>query len=353
MIEFASPWFLLLLLAVPVAAWWSARPRRRPAVLYSSTMLLEAVRPTWRVRFRRLPGALVAVGAALLIVGLARPRLGIGEVRTRASAVAIMIVVDRSASMQLPMRFAGKFVPRIDAAKQVFKDFVAGDGRELKGRREDLVGLVTFARFPETVCPLVRIHDTLLKLVDGITLAEDRWEGGTAIGDGLALAAARLKKAEEELAARNRRDPDPNFSIRSKVIVLLTDGDENVGETRAAQAAQLCREWGIRIYAVGIGDDSGGTVRVGGARVAIGRGGGFDEELLRSITRATDGAYWRATDGEALRRAASAIDELEKTIVESKEFTSYRERFMPWAAWGAGLVAAGLFLSSTVLRRSP
>lgn len=350
---FASPFLLLALLVVPLLAWWNSSRRARPAITYSSIELVAALRPTVRQRLSWLPGVLMAAGASALIVALARPQTGIGQVRTTAKGVALSMVLDRSASMQLPLQFAGKKLMRIEVVKQVFKEFVLGNGKDLKGRSEDLMGLVTFARFPETVCPLVRIHDTLVKLVDSIELAQDRWEGGTAIGDGLSLAAARLKRAEEELAAQNKGEKNPDFELKSKAIVLLTDGDENVGEISAADAAQLCREWKIKIYAIGIGDERGGVINAGGTRVPIAPGGGFDEELMKSIASSTGGAYWRATNGEALRQAYAKIDELEKTEIESVEYTSYEELYVPWAAAGGGLVALGMLLGGTWLRRTP
>lgn len=349
---FASPWLLLLLLGVPMLAWWSGRARARGAVVYSSVDLIDSAAGTLRARLWRVPGLLTALGASALIIAIARPQTGVGEVRTTAKGVALSIVVDRSASMQLPLRFAGKTQMRIDVVKQVFKEFVQGNGEDLPGRTEDLIGLVTFARYAETVCPLVRIHDTLVKLVDSVNLATEQWEGGTAIGDGLSLAAARLKTAEEELTKRNQAENNPDFILKSKAIVLLTDGDENVGEVAASEAAQMCKEWGIKIYAIGIGDESGGVVRAGGTRATIMPGQGFDETLMKTIASATGGAYWRAVDGEALRRAYAAIDELEKTEIESVEYTSYQERYHPWAIAGGGLIAAGMLLGSTWLRRS-
>lgn len=350
---FATPWAFALLLAVPLLAWWSGRAGARPTIVYSSVGLVQSLRPSLRARLWRLPAILSIAGAVSLIVALARPQTGIGQVHTTANGVALAMVVDRSASMQLPLRFQGRNMMRIQVVKQVFKEFVVGNGADLKGRPQDLIALITFARFPETVCPLVRIHDTLVKLVDSITLAEDRWEGGTAIGDGLALAAARLKQAEQEIIDRNRKEKDPDFTLKSKAIVLLTDGDENVGEIAASDAARLCREWGIKVYVIGIGDESGGEVRAGGVRMPIARGAGFDEELMRSLAASTGGAYWRATDGESLRRAYAAIDELEKTEIESVEYTNYEERYLPWAAAGGGMIAAAMLLSATWLRRGP
>ena len=350
---FGLPWALALLVLIPPLWWWGGRRRARAALTYSSLGLVDPLRRTLRQRLAWLPSALLALAAATLIVALARPRFGIGEVRITANGIALMMVVDRSASMKLPISMAGVEVQRIDAVKQVFTEFVVGNGSDLQGRPEDLIGLVSFARYADTVCPLVRIHDTLVKLVQSIDLAESQYEGGTAIGDGLALAATRLKQAEEDLAKREKNPADPEFTIKSKAIVLLTDGDENAGEMNALDAADLAREWGIKIYVIGIGDERGGVIDTAMGRVRIQRGGGFDESRMKAIAQRTGGEYWRAGDAESLRRIYARIDELEKTEIKSKEYTSYREAFMPWAIAGAGMIAASLALSSTLLRRSP
>ena len=349
----AWPAGLLLLLLIPPLLWWSSAKRRRGAVVYSSVDLLDGAGPSLRQRAVWLPAALRAAGLTLLIVALARPQEGIGEVRTTAQGVAIMAVVDRSASMSIPMSFDGQNMSRLDVVKQVFTQFVEGDGKSLKGRPEDLVGLVTFALFPETVCPLVRIHGTLVKLVDSINIADKEFEAGTAIGDGLALAAARLHEAEVELQKRNEGQADPEFEIKSKAIILLTDGDENRGEVRALDAAEMCKEWGIRIYAIGIGDDRGGIVQTPMGKMRLPRGDGFNEALLQRLAELTGGMYRKAADGEALTRIYQEIDSLEKTEIKSTEYTNYRERFMDWAAAGVALLGLELLLSATVLRRIP
>jgi Ca-activated chloride channel family protein len=349
----AWPMGLLLLLLVPPLMWWSGRRRRRSAVLYSSVDLLDGAGISLRQRAIWLPAALRAAGLTMLIVALARPQEGIGEVRTTAQGVAIMAVVDRSASMSIPMSFGGETMPRLDVVKKVFSQFVEGDGKSLKGRPEDLVGLVTFALFPETVCPLVRIHDTLVKLVDTIVMADQQYEAGTAIGDGLALAAARLHEAETEINERNEGKTDPDFVIKSKAIILLTDGDENRGEVRAIDAAEMCKQWGIRIYAIGIGDDRGGVVQTPMGKMRLPRGDGFNEALMLQMAELTGGLYRKAADGEALTRIYREIDSLEKTEIKSTEFTNYRERFMDWAGAGVALIALELLLSATILRRIP
>lgn len=350
---FASPWVLLLLVAVPLVAWWCGRAKRRPALVYSSVDLLSGLRPTARQRLAWIPGALSTLSAAALIIALARPQTGIGEVRTSAKGVAIAIVLDRSASMQLALNFAGARMTRIDVVKRVIREFVLGNERDLNGRPEDMIGLVTFGRFPETVCPLVRIHGTLVKLVDSIVLASEQWEGGTAIGDGLSLGAARLKQAADDLEAEKRKGGERDFTLKSKIIVLLTDGDENAGDTAAPDAARLCKEWGIKIYVIGIGDERGGVVVAGGQRTAVMPGAGFDEELMRNLATTTGGAYWRATTGESLREAYAKIDELEKTEIESTEFTNYEERYFSFAVAAGSLLGLAMLLKCTLLGRSP
>lgn len=370
MFRFDLPQALWLLALIPVALGvrgWLGR-RRRASVRFSS---LHAVAPLGggaRRLFRWLPITLRAAALASLVIALARPQFGIGQVRTSTNGVAMMLVVDRSASMIETMMLRGRQITRIDAVKDVVKRFVLGDGKELTGRPGDMIGLVTFARFADTVCPLVRIHDTLVQLVERIELVgatrEDP-EAGTAIGEGLALGAARLRDVERELSRRAAQsggkkvagqvEADPTFTIKSKVIVLLTDGVENTGEVRAMQAAELCRRWGIKVYAIGIGAGGGGPrsqVMPGGFTITRGTMG-FDDSTLKQIARLTGGRYYPANDAESLAKVYKEIDVLEKTEIKSEEFTSYDEKFVPFALAAAVMLALEALLSATWLRRAP
>jgi len=396
MMRLANPEALWLLALVPLVVWLSSRRAGRAAVTFSSLALAEAAGRTLRMRVAWLPVVLRAGALAALVVALARPQSGTGEVRTIARGVAIMLVVDRSYSMVEPMMYQGENLSRIGVVKRVLRDFVLGDGKSLGGRREDLVGLVTFARFADTVAPLSRTHDVLASLIGTIQLTgQSSYESGTAIGEGLALAAARLRRAEldlaamaegrasgpagaEEAAARAKElggddgdeaseEPagpartasvagEPDFTIKSKAIILLTDGDENTGDISGVQAARLCAEWGITIYAIGIGAGGGDTTTVQtpfGTRQVFNPMGGVSEAKLRQIAEITGGKYFIASDGESLRRVYQAIDELEKTEIQSVEFTTYKERFWWWAAGAAALLGCELLLGATVLRRSP
>lgn len=376
----ATPEALALLILVPLV-FWAMRGRARPVMLFSGLELVRPAGKTLRQRVAWLPRVLRAAAVIALVVALARPQTGLGEVRTTANGVAMVMVVDRSYSMIDTLPYQGETISRIRAVKRVFKDFVEGDGKNLAGRPEDLIGLVTFAKYADTVAPLTRSHEALSKLVETIQLAGERdIDAGTAIGEGLAIAAARLKQAEEDIeriareqatqgptpnqAAENAKPdanskpkkPEADFTIKSKIIVLMTDGDENTGEISARQAADLAKQWGIKIYAIGIGDNAGGNLSVrgpfGNMRVAGGFGG-FNDQLLKDIAKDTGGKYYAATDGESLKQVYADIDALEKTEIKSTEYTSYRESFWWWAAGGGAALALEMLLAGTLLRRVP
>ncbi len=361
--RFESPWLLLLLVLVPVVgvllAW-----RKRSGVRFSSVALTEPVPPSLRVQTRWLPGVLRVVAVALLVVAAARPQFGTGQTITRANGVAIIGVVDRSYSMASPMVLGGEQVTRLEAVKRVFTEFVTGTpedergrrlGESLEGRPHDLVGLITFAAYPEMVVPLTRIHDPVVELVDRVELVPERsMENRTAIGDGLALAAARLQRAEEEIAQRDdfTGAASDEFTIKSKVIVLLTDGDENFGDIPMREAAELCAQTGVKVYAIGIGGYSTMIDPITGQQVRV-PARGFDERRLRALAGATDGRYWGVDDADALRGVYAEIDDLETTEIEAVDYTTYDERFAIPALAALVLLVAELVLRVSVYRRLP
>lgn len=350
-----SPWALAIIpLLVLAAIFLSRSSLRAPCGGLSSVEGLSALPRTLRQRLAWFPGAACWLGMGLLVVAMARPQLGIGRVETSAEAVAIQLVVDRSGSMNQYMEVDGALVSRMNAVKSVLRDFLLGDGEELSGRPSDLVGLITFARFAETACPVVRDPRTLTELIETVETAQARYEDGTAIGDGLALAAARLKRTEDELKNRQRSSASPELTIKSKVIVLLTDGDNNAGEADPIDAARLAAEWGIKVYTIGIGAgaDSFQVLRtpIGEQRVRV--PSNVDEGTLKRIAELTGGAYHRAQDGEALRAVYREIDRLEKSSVSTVEYTDWQEKFILPASAGGALLALGLLLGSTWLRRT-
>jgi Ca-activated chloride channel family protein len=295
----------------------------------------------------------------LLIVALARPRKGTVISETSREGIAIEAVIDRSGSMRAEMSYEGRPLTRLEVVKEVLSAFIKGNGKRFTGRAGDLIGLVTFARYADTVCPLVHTHDALIEFIKQTKNVEVKSEDGTAIGDAIALAAARLKQAEEELTTRRARmglaqqGPDTQFKINSKVILLLTDGRNNAGQFHPLAAADLAAKWGIKIYAIGIGSGQAfATVQtlLGPMRIPVAQD--LDEQLLKAIAERTGGFYARADDAQGLIQIVQRINQLEKTAVRT-QVMQYAEVF-DWWAWPAlGLLAMEIVAGCTVFRKAP
>jgi Ca-activated chloride channel family protein len=342
-----SPWAYWLLLLLPVLIWIRLRKRTSAAVRFSDLGCLASCPVSFRQRLRPLLFLTRLLCVFCLIMALARPRQGTAVERTSTEGVAMMVVVDHSGSMGEPMEYRGQPLNRLETVKQVVADFVKGDGKDYKGRLGDLVGLVVYARYADTLCPLVRGNSIITDFLAQTHLADPRAEeDGTAIGDGIALAAARLQKAEkqiqedwEKLKAVHPQE-DPDFTIKSKVIILLTDGHNNAGQVHPMGAARLAAEWGIKIYTIGIGSPTR-------------RDPGPDERLLKAIAEAGGGFYARAVDADQLRKIYKKIDDLEKTEVKSIEYVSYAEQFGPWAMTALAALGLEIIAGATIFRKSP
>jgi len=341
------------------------RKRRGAAVRFPSLIDMKSCPVSWRQRFRPVLVAARLLCVALLILALARPRKGTVLSEISTEGVAIEAVVDRSGSMNTEMDYGAEKLNRLEVVKRVLVDFIKGDKEGLAGRGGDLIGLVTFARYADTTCPLVLSHNVLtefLKKTDIVTL---RNEDGTAIGDAIALAAARLRKAEEELRRRNAQlgfgDPDEEadaerggFKIKSKAIILLTDGRNNTGDYAPMQAAELAQQWGIKIYTVGIGSaQSFATVDTLFGTFRMPTRDELDEGLLKTIADKTGGFYSRADDAESLRDIVKRINELEKTEVKSVQYTQYAEHFSRWTTPALVLLVLEMLAGCTVFRKIP
>jgi Ca-activated chloride channel family protein len=352
--RFQDPLWLLMLIPLIIAGLWTLRRRRHAAVLYSSVELLKKLPVTWAQRVKRLlPWAFLA-GLALMVIALARPQHGKDEFRIRAEGIAIEMVVDRSGSMQaMDFELDNKQATRLAVVKKVFKDFVSGEGG-LSGRTDDLIGLVDFGGFAEAKCPLTFDHGALLQLLDTVKIAEPirdsrgniinqrllAEEQATAIGDALAMAIERLKP----------------IKAKSKVIILLSDGESNAGVVDPAEAAQAAKAYGIKIYTIGIGttgsvpmpaEDVFGRPVLVSVRVQI------DERALKMIADATGGKYYNAQDTQTLRNIYAEIDQLEKTTTEGRLYTEYRELFSYTLFPGLGLVLLEMLLACTRFRSLP
>ena len=365
--HFAFPWAFLLLLAIPVVIWGSKRGKGHGTIRFSSVQNARNSGESWRMRSRWLVPALRVLALVLLTIGLARPQQGRDAVREVSRGVAIEMLVDRSGSMGQELIHEGGRLSRLDVVKQVFKEFVQGNQKDLKGRSSDLIGMVAFARYADTVCPLTLSHEALDHFLDTITVVSRRNEDGTAIGDALALGAARLKTAEEQLRKsrpdlqKNRGDTDlgsgsgeSGYEIKSKVIILLTDGQNNAGKRSPQEAARLAREWGIKVYAIGIGGrETMMAVQTPFGEYKVPAGPGVDEATLKGIAEETGGAYWLAESADKLEAVYREIDRMEKTEIEAIRYQDYMERFPPFVLAALILLGLELVLSNTVFRRIP
>ncbi len=349
----AYPYFLLLLLALPAVVIGSLGVRRREVAMLPGTGGLKLAGVTWRIALRWLPLALRLVAVALIVFALARPQASTGWTTTSTEGLAIQIVYDRSGSMGESIGDAEGDVSKNQVAVKALTDFVKGDGKNLRGREGDMIGLIAFARYADTISPLARVHQPLIDAALRLKPVENRTEDGTAIGDALGLAAARLKRAEEEVAREkpvNGKKPD--FQIKSKIIVLMTDGQNNAGEVSPYDAAKLAKEWGIRIYTIGVGaGDRVVTVDTPFGKQRMRRGNDVDERMLRGIANETGGAYFAAGEAKALENAYAAIDKLEKTHIDTTEHSRRTELFMPLAVTALALVGLELLLANTAFRR--
>lgn len=351
--HFGSPLALLLLLALPAIYWYG--PYRRPgaALRFSAARLARAAGTSARQRVEPLLPVLRFGALALLIVALARPQEGQERVRDLSRGIAIEMVLDRSGSMAEEMAFEGKTLNRLEVVKRVFDEFVQGNGNDLDGRPADLIGLITFAGYADTIAPLTLGHDALSRLVKEVKLVQLESEDGTAIGDAIALAAARLKTAEEA-QRRVNAEIGNNYEIKSKIIILLTDGQSNRGEYEPDDAAAMAEDWGIKIYTIGIGNNPrGATVQTPLGAISMPARRSLDEETLAGLAERTGGIYRRADSAEGLREIYEEIGELEKSEVESLRYLDYKERFPPFAIAGLVLLLAEIVLRNTWLRKHP
>jgi len=334
---FASPAVLLLLLTLPVAAWLHLRRARRAEsrLVYSDLSLLARGRPSLRVRARALLPAARAMAVALLIVALARPQRVSPRQEFEGRGIDIVLVMDVSYSMRAEDFGA---VNRFTGAKEVLARFA-------RGITNDRLALVIFATQAFTQCPLTLDHEMTAALIDGIQL--DMISGdSTAIGMALATAASRLERS----------------TSKSKVVILLTDGENNAGSVAPMDAARACQALGIRVYTIGVGKPEGSPVPIElptGQRVYARNADGslaltrLDEKLLTEVAETTGGEYHHAGDADALRAVYQSIWKLEKSRLKMPALRKRQElcgRFL-WP--GLCLLGLELIAGATVLRKAP
>ncbi len=316
---FDSPWWFASLALVPLFAWRLFTRRNKPSIRFSSLAVAKQLPATVRSRLLWLPPVLTLASIVMLIVALARPREGREQTVSTSEGIAIELVVDRSGSMQaMDFQVEGEHVDRLAAIKNVAGKFVLGDD-DSDGRQSDLVGLITFAGFADGETPPTLDHAFLVSQLNQAKIVVSRNEDGTAIGDAISLAVEKL----------NSLDARQQAKLKSKVIILLTDGENNAGQLEPVQAAELANTMGIKIYTIGVGTTGEAPFPVTqpftGRQMFQMMEVKIDEATLTEVAEITGGKYFRATDTDSLQRIYSEIDKLEKTEVESKHYVDYRE----------------------------
>jgi Ca-activated chloride channel family protein len=337
--QLATPYALVLLIFIPLL-WWRQLQQRPVAIAYPTVQTWAEVPRSAMARLRRAMPYLRLLVLVLGILALARPQQGLQAAKVYSEGIAIVMVVDISGSMSaLDLQFHGEPRNRLDVVKHTFRNFVSG-ADSLNGRDGDLIGMVTFARYADSVSPLTLDHDTLLSLLDEISIVSLQEEDGTAIGEAIAMGVDRLRDA----------------TAKSRIMILLTDGANNAGETEPQQAAQIAKALGIKIYTIGTGTRGIAPVPVrtqDGRRVMRQMRVFIDEATLKEIASLTDGQYFRATDSETLAEIYRHIDQLEKSANVAEQYQQYAERFAWFLLPALVLLLLEVIAVNTRLRTIP
>lgn len=323
-----NPWVLWFLLALPVVGWLGSLARKRaPRMRHPGLPKGFRPPPSFRRILSPLPLWLKIGTLGLLVAGLARPIVRTAWNEDSVNGVDIILVLDVSTSMQI-----NDVEPnREEAAKQILTRFIAS-------RDRDRMGLVAFAGRPVTRCPLTTDRQVLRDLLD--STSNQGLDDGTAIGDALLMAGNRLRKSP----------------AKSRVVVLLTDGENNMGSVDPLSAAKAVSSMGIRIYTIGLGTVGtftqdfklpDGSMRNGQVQSEI------DTKSLTEVAKIGNGKFFRALDRDALQKAYDAIDALERTKINTRTHWEVHERFTAWALAALALLGSALLLERTWLRRSP
>jgi Ca-activated chloride channel family protein len=332
---FGHPYFLLLLLLLPVLAWLKGKQGKPPAFVYSSVQLVRGILNVSRTRSGAFLAALRWLVLALLIIALAQPRLTKSETKVTASGVDIAVALDMSGSMASEDFEVGRErLNRLAMAKQVLKKFI-------DKRPSDRIGIVAFATQAYIACPLTLDHEFLLENLERLQLGTID-DSRTAIGSALSTAINRLRELKS----------------KSKIVILMTDGQSNAGKVPPLTVAEAAKTLGIKVYTIGVGTR-------GEAPMPRGRNPftgqmmyqmvpvDIDEDTLQKVADMTGGKYYRADNSQRFQAIYAEIDKLEKTEAEVKKFSRHNELFAWVITPGLGLLLLEVLLRHTIWRRLP
>lgn len=333
--SFAAPFFflLILVLAALVIYLFLYGKRRNPSVLASQFAILKSMPKTFRAQTYFIPDIFKILGLLFVIVALARPQESDTKIKRNVEGIDIMIAFDISDSMLIEDMAP---INRLESAKDTIKKFI-------KGRTTDRIGLVVFSGEAYTRVPLTLDYPLLTQSVSEVVTSRNI-KMGTAIGVALASAVGRLKDS----------------TAKSRIVILMTDGENNSGTIDPETALEIAKGYGIKIYSIGIGKDGDAQLPVM-IQDAFGRQvkryrpmhSAVNEELLGNMAKQTGGKFWRATTTSGLKSVFAEIDRLEKSKVEVNQFTKYRELFQKYLKFGLALFILGLVAERTIYRRQP
>lgn len=330
--QFLHPYFLLLLLALPLLAIWKGKWGRPVAIRMPSTESAVEVGAKPRSKIGGFLLFLGLLSLALLITAFARPRFGKGSVDIESSGIDILLVLDVSGSMEaMDFTLHGQPANRLEVVKEAVAKFV-------KERANDRIGMLAFAGRPYLVSPLTHDQDFLGKRLEGIKLG--LVEDGTAIGSAIVSAAAHLKDSD----------------AKSRIVILLTDGVNNAGAATPLTSAEAAKALGLKIYTIGAGTRGEAPVPVTdqfGRRFLRNMPVEIDEDMLREVASSTGGQYFRATDTDSLANIYESINKLETTTRKLKKYQQYDELYLWFLVPGLCLLLFEMILTQTRFRRLP
>lgn len=349
-LQLRDPWFLLIaILCLPIA-WLMLRSKSSVAI--SSVSSVNGLPKSLRARTTFVPAVLMCLSIVLAAIALARPQTPDATSKISREGIAIMMAIDRSSSMNardLEEDFLN--VNRLEVVKSVIHYFVTGKDKDQfsallstgnstsnvkSGRPDDMIGVISFAKYADSICPLTLDHGNMLATVDEIELASGE-ENGTSIGEGLGLAVERLRQTE----------------IESKIVILLTDGVSISGELPPMKAGDFAASENIKVYCIGAGTngyasvpvpDGFGNISLRATKVEI------DEQTLKAIAEKTGGRYFRATDKDSLKAIYEEIDKLERTEVSEFRFLNFEEHFHIFALLALIFATLSIVLQRSVFR---
>ena len=331
--EFANLEYLfLLLLLIPYLLWYVMnRKKSEPTMRMSDTFAFKFAPKSWKVRLMPLQVVLRVFAFTMLVLALARPQTSSYWKNRQVEGIDIMLVMDVSTSM-----LAEDLKPnRLEAAKNVAAEFISG-------RPDDNIGLTIFAGESYTQCPMTTDHGSLLNLLRNVRTdiaARGLIQDGTAIGMGLANAVSRLKDSK----------------AKSKVVILLTDGSNNMGDISPMTAAEIAQSFGIRVYTIGVGTNKVAPypMPVAGGVQYVNIPVEIDTKTLSEIAATTKGDFYRATNTRELSNIYKEIDKLEKSKLSVKEFSKKYDVYQPFAAAAVIALLLEILMRITVFRRLP